>query len=138
MNWDCTANFSPDSLASAGIPNMVQRDFDQMQEILEAYSASDSIAEWAEYNRRFHLALGAPANNRRLKRLIEEYCLNTDRYTHEMMSLATGKDAPQAEHYRILEACRERDVPKAVALLEQHILETKKNLLATARMKEAL
>ncbi len=86
----------------------------------------------------FHLALGAPANNRKLKQLIDEYCFNTDRYTHEIMSLATGKAAPQAEHYRILEACRERDVPKAVSLREQHILETKKNLLATARIKEML
>jgi DNA-binding GntR family transcriptional regulator len=50
----------------------------------------------------------------------------------------TGKDAPPAEHYRILEASRERDVPKAVSLLEQHIPETKKNLLLTARMKEML
>ena len=45
---------------------------------------------------------------------------------------------PQAEHHKILEACRERDVPKAVSLLEQHILKTKKNLLATARMKKML
>jgi DNA-binding GntR family transcriptional regulator len=79
--------------ARLGVPNMVQQDFQQMQEILDAYSKSESLVEWAEYNRRFHLALCAPANNKRLRRLIEEFCLNTDRYTHEQMSLATGKDS---------------------------------------------
>ncbi|WP_242490109.1 GntR family transcriptional regulator [Noviherbaspirillum cavernae] len=120
------------------IPNMVQMDFDQMQEILDAYSASESITEWAEYNRRFHLALSAPANNLKLRRLIEEFCLNTDRYTHEMMSIATGKEGPQSDHYEILDACKKGDADAAVKLLELHILETKKNLLATDRMKQAL
>ncbi|GAA0837790.1 MAG: GntR family transcriptional regulator [Cupriavidus sp.] len=121
--------------ARLGVPNMVQQDFQQMQEILDAYSKSESLVEWAEYNRRFHLALCAPANNKRLRRLIEEFCLNTDRYTHEQMSLATGKDGPQADHYRILEACKARDAQQVAALLEEHILETKRNLLASERMK---
>ncbi|KAF1048465.1 MAG: putative D-xylose utilization operon transcriptional repressor [Herbaspirillum frisingense] len=121
--------------ARIAVPNMVQRDFAHLQEILDLYNASDSVAEWGEYNRRFHLALCAPANNTKLRRLIEEFCLNTDRYTHEMMSLATGKEAPQADHYDILEACRQRDAARVAALLERHIMETKNNLLATERMK---
>jgi len=93
------------------------------------------VAEWAEYNRRFHLALCAPSNNTRLRRLIEEFCLNTDRYTHEMMSLATGKEGPQSDHFEILEACKQRDAAKVAMLLERHIQETKNNLLATDRLK---
>lgn len=94
------------------------------------------MQEWAEYNRRFHLALGAASNNRRLRRLIEEFCLNTDRYTHVLMSKATGKESPQSDHYRILEACRRRDVPGVVALLEEHITDTKRGLMAIARASE--
>jgi len=119
--------------AKLAVPNMVESDFEAMERILEAYSASDSLAEWAEHNRRFHLALSAPANNRKLRRLIEEFCLNTDRYTHVAMSEATGKDKPQADHYALLAACRARDVTRVVALLEEHILETKRGLLAMAR-----
>lgn len=121
--------------ARMGVPNMVQRDFAQLQEILDLYNASESVAEWAEYNRRFHLALCAPSNNTRLRRLIEEFCLNTDRYTHEMMSLATGKEGPQSDHFEILEACKQRDAAKVAMLLERHIQETKNNLLATDRLK---
>lgn len=119
------------------VPNMVQRDFDQIDDILQRYNASESVSEWAEFNRQFHLALSAASNNVRLRRLIEEFCLNTDRYTHEMMSLATGKEGPQSDHFEILEACKARDADRAAALLERHILETKQNLLATERMRAA-
>jgi len=91
------------------------------------------IPTWAEYNRQFHLTLSAPANNRRLKRLIEEYCLNTDRYTHVAMSHVTGKGKPQSDHYRLLEHCRKRDVAQVVALLEEHIQDTKRELMASVR-----
>ena len=120
--------------ARIAVPNMVQRDFDHLKEILDLYNASETVSEWAEYNRRFHLGISAPANNRRLRRLIEEFCLNTDRYTHEMMSLATGKDGPQSDHFEILEACKQRDANKVAQLLELHIQETKNNLIATDRL----
>ncbi len=122
--------------AQLAVPNMVERDFEAMQKILDAYTAADSVGEWAEYNRRFHLALSAPANNRRLRRLIEEFCLNTDRYTHVEMSKATGKEDPQADHYRILEAARRRDTAAVVEMLEAHIMDTKRELLALARAQE--
>lgn len=122
--------------ARLAVPNMVERDFEAMDRILDAYQASTDLSEWAEYNRRFHLALSAPANNRRLRRLIEEYCLNTDRYTHVAMSQATGKERPQQDHRRIVEACRRRDVQAVVALLEEHIMETRREILATARAAE--
>lgn len=119
--------------ARLAVPNMVERDFQAMEAILKAYSASKTIPEWAEHNRRFHLALSAPANNQRLVRLIEEFCLNTDRYTHVAMSRATGKDKPQEDHHRIVEAARAGDADKVAALLEVHILDTKKELMASAR-----
>lgn len=119
--------------ARMAVPNMVERDFQAMDAILQAYSEAQSIPEWAEHNRRFHLALSAPANNKRLLRLIEEFCLNTDRYTHVAMSRATGKDKPQEDHYRLVEAARAGDADQVAALLEVHILDTKKELLASAR-----
>lgn len=122
--------------AKLAVPNMVERDFEEMERILDAYQAATELSEWAEYNRRFHLALSAPANNRRLRLLIEAYCLNTDRYTHVAMSNATGKDRPQEDHRRLLEACRRRDVQTVVRLLEEHILETKRELMATVRSAE--
>lgn len=122
--------------ARLAVPQMVERDFAAMEAILKAYSESQSIPEWAEHNRRFHLALSAPANNKRLLRLIEEFCLNTDRYTHVAMSRATGKDRPQEDHYRIVEAARAGDADQVAAMLEVHILDTKKELMASARAQD--
>ncbi|RIX72092.1 GntR family transcriptional regulator [Acidovorax cavernicola] len=119
--------------ARLAVPNMVERDFEAMDRILAAYAVSDVVSDWAEYNRQFHLALSAPANNARLRQLIEEYCLNTDRYTHVAMSEATGREKPMEDHYALLAACRERDVQKVVMLLEAHIDHTRKELMATAR-----
>ncbi|AJC22208.1 GntR family transcriptional regulator [Pandoraea pulmonicola] len=119
--------------AKLAVPNMAERDFQVMERILADYSASEVVSEWAEYNRRFHLALSAPANNRRLRMLIEEYCLNTDRYSHLAMSQATGKEQPQHDHYDILAACRRRDVAGVVSLLETHILTTRNEIKAMAR-----
>ncbi|WP_287496774.1 GntR family transcriptional regulator [Pandoraea sp. CB10b_02] len=120
--------------AKLAVPNMAERDFQLMEQILADYSASEVVSAWAEYNRRFHLALSAPANNRRLRMLIEEYCLNTDRYSHLAMSQATGKEKPQHDHYEILAACRRRDVGAVVSLLEAHILATRNEIKALARL----
>lgn len=122
--------------ARLAVPNMVQRDFDAMEKILAAYAASDALEDWAEYNRQFHLALSAPAHNVRLRQLIEEFCLNTDRYTHVAMSEATGLDRPMQDHYALLDACRQRDVERVVALLAEHIDHTRKELLANERERE--
>ncbi|WMD20050.1 GntR family transcriptional regulator [Achromobacter seleniivolatilans] len=120
----------------AAVPNMGRADLDALESLLNAYDDADTGPQWAELNRRFHLALCAPANNQRLRRLIEEYGLNTHRYTHEVMSLADGKEGLKAEHARILEACRQQDGDLAARLVEAHILEKKKNLVAMHRMRQ--
>ncbi|WP_454675402.1 GntR family transcriptional regulator [Achromobacter pestifer] len=120
----------------AGVPNMARADLDALDAILRAYDDADSVPERTELNRRFHLALCAPANNTRLRRLIEEYGLSTARYTDEARLQATGQDGPQADYHRILDACRNQDGDLAARLVEAHILETKKNLVAMHRMQQ--
>lgn len=121
----------------AAVPNMARADLETLESILQAYDNADSAAQWAELIRRFHLALCAPANNTRLRRLIEEYGLYTDRYTHEMLSPAAGRDGLRADHRRILDACREQDGELAASLLQAHLIEIRKNLLALHRMRGA-
>lgn len=73
--------------------------------------------------------------NERLKKMIEEYCLSTtNRYPYLRMSLDTQKDDVQHDHYRILDARKRRAVDEVVTLLEQHILETRREVLAAARL----
>lgn len=120
----------------AAVPHMARADLDALESILGAYDDAQSVSEWVELSRRFHVALCAPANNARLNRLIEEHGLNTARYTYEMMSQAAGKEGVRADHTRILQACREQDGALASRLLEEHILEIRKNLVAMHRMRQ--
>ncbi|MBB1595424.1 GntR family transcriptional regulator [Achromobacter sp. UMC46] len=120
----------------AAVPNMARADLEALEAILLAYDDADSVPGRVDAIRRFHLALCAPANNTRLRRLIEEHGLNTSRYTHEVMSQAAGADGSQADHRRILEACRNQDAELAASLVEAHIRETRKNLVSMHRMRQ--
>lgn len=122
--------------AKMAVPKMVQMDLENLSQILAKYDECDTPQEWGDHNRRFHLALCAPANNSKLQMLIENFCLNTDRYMHEAISKATGREKPQNEHYAILEACKERDAEKVACLLQQHILETTRDIIAADRIQK--
>ena len=69
--------------------------------------------------------------------MIEANYGHVDRFTRVQVSLAAGKERPQREHYRLLEACREADIDGAVRLLEGHIVQTQKSLMAAARRRPA-
>lgn len=124
--------------ARMAVPNMVEADFQRMERILQAYDAADTPQEWAEYNRQFHLALCEPANNGRLKAMIQEFCLSTtNRFAHLHMSLSTDKHAVQADHHAMLAACRARNGQQVAAMLEQHIVQTRRELMASLRLAQA-
>lgn len=123
----------------AAVPNMARADLDALEGILRTYDEADSVPDRVDAMRRFHLALCAPANNTRLRRLIEEYGLNTGRYVHELMSQAARADGPagpQTDHHRILDACRNQDAELAASLVEAHLLDTRKNLVSLHRMRQ--
>lgn len=121
--------------ARLAVPNMVEADFLRLEGILQRYDAADSPQQWAEYNRQFHLALCEPSNNQRLQAMIQEYCLSTtNRFSHLHMSLSTDKHTVQHDHYAILAACRARDGLQVAAMLEEHIAQTRRELMASGRM----
>lgn len=115
------------------IPNMVDADFDTAEDILAAYDAEPDASKWGGMNWNFHLALYAPASRPRLLSMIETNYGHVDRFTRLQVSLATGKDRPQHEHHELLDLCRQGTVERAVKLLEDHILHTRKSLLAAVR-----
>jgi DNA-binding GntR family transcriptional regulator len=112
------------------IPRMAEADFAALAEVLERYARSASPAQWSELNLEFHLALYRPAGLPRLARMIEDLIRGSDRYLRVYVSFVVGRDHPLEEHRRILEACRAREVTKAVRLLESHIERTRRALRA--------
>ena len=53
--------------------------------------------------------------------VFEDVVLGTDRFLRAHISATVGRDQPQAEHYRLLDACTARDERLALRLLEAHI-----------------
>jgi DNA-binding GntR family transcriptional regulator len=103
------------------IPNLTGADIQKAANILQLADQTPSGGHWGELNWEFHAALYAPARRPRLLAMLVNLQENVDRY---MRLVLTGMDYQahsQAEHYRLLEACRSEEVEKAVALLAAHI-----------------
>ena len=112
------------------IPRMTAADFAALDAVLERYARSSSPAQWSELNLEFHLALYRPAGLPRLVRMVEDLIRGSDRYLRVYVSFVVGRDHPLEEHRQIVQACRAREVARAVRLLEAHIDRTRRALRA--------
>ncbi len=115
------------------IPNMAEEDLDRAAELLRSYDNEPQPQKWGEMNWSFHRALYAPCDRPKLIAMIEANYGHVSRFTRLQVSLAAGKERPQSEHHALLDTCRNGDVNKAVAMLEEHIVHTQKSLMAATR-----
>jgi DNA-binding GntR family transcriptional regulator len=91
----------------------------------EALRSAPTAGVWdVNRNREFHLALYAPAMRPRLLHLIALQRQRIQRYLRLYFALPKFQQQTEREHAEILQACVERDVTRAVALLERHLLQT--------------
>jgi len=115
------------------IPNMVSADFDLAAEILRTYDEEPEPQKWGEMNWRFHETLYIPCQRAKLLSMIEANYGHVGRFVRLQVSMAAGKEQPNRDHWAILDACRTGDISKAVKLLEEHIVQTQKSLMAAMR-----
>ena len=114
------------------LPNFTKKTVQEAQRILKKYDGSETPQEWRDLNLAFHLCLYQPSNRPRLVKMIEDVVLGTHRFLRTYISATVGREAPQAEHHRLLELCAAHDAPGALRLLETHIEHTKAALLRKA------
>lgn len=114
------------------LPNFTKETLQDAERILKMYDGSETPQEWRDLNLAFHLALYQPSNKPRLVKMIQDIVLGTDRFLRAYISATVGRDAPQAEHYRLLELCAAHDDAGALQMLETHIDHTKEALLRKA------
>lgn len=86
----------------------------------------EDLREWELRNRDFHEALIGACNSRWLRYLIGLLYRQSERYRHTLISHRTLPRDVHAEHKAIFDAALGRDVPAALAALENHILLTSK------------
>lgn len=115
------------------IPNMVDSDFASAAAILTSYDEEPRSEMWSQMNWQFHRSLYVPCNMPRLLALMELNWNHVSWFTRTQVSKAAGKEDPNREHWKILEACQGGTIDKAVSLLEQHILHTQKSIRSTMR-----
>jgi len=70
--------------------------------------------------------------------MIQANAEHVNRFVRTQVSRTTGKERPQAEHYQLLDFCRQGSVEAAVALLAVHIEQTKKSVQASQRHRAAV
>ena len=93
------------------------------------------MARWSELNARFHQTLCEPCDNPELLGMISDLRHRVGPVLARLVTEASGRDRPLAEHEQILAACEARDAGRAVALLRGHIEATKKETAAHLRRR---
>jgi DNA-binding GntR family transcriptional regulator len=107
------------------IPQLTEEDFSEADAVLRKYvrelRREEHVSAWGRMNWQFHSILYSRANQPRFMAIIRNVNNSGERYTRLQLYLTHGMKRANEEHHRILELCRERDVPAACKLLRQHI-----------------
>jgi DNA-binding GntR family transcriptional regulator len=114
------------------IPHMTEQDFTEAAAILRKYVSelrrADHVSAWGRLNWQFHSTLYSRAVLPRFMAVIRNVNNSGERYTRLQLYLTHGIKRANEEHHKILELCRNRDVPAACTLLRDHILHAGQSL----------
>jgi len=114
------------------IPHLTEQDFTEAAAILRKYVSElrreDHVSAWGRLNWQFHSTLYSRAVLPRFMAVIRNVNNSGERYTRLQLYLTHGIKRANEEHHKILELCRNRDVPAACTLLRDHILHAGQSL----------
>lgn len=111
------------------IPELSNRQIDRA-EALQDQAEAAGLAQFAQLNRDFHMALLAPCGRPRLLAHIASLNDLSQRYFQIVATQLDYAAPSHAEHRDLLAACRARDVDTACALLDRHIMTANEQMLA--------
>ena len=107
-------------LLSLAIPAMTEADIHKATAIISEM-ADIALEGWSDANWRLHETLYAPAARPGMLKLLRRTHETIGRYIRMQLMATNGRADAHKEHKLILDACRKRDVEKAVRLLREHI-----------------
>ena len=103
------------------IPLLTHEDFEQAARYIDELETEHDYTEIGRLNRLFHMAMYSKAPNRRLLKLVEDGLNEEERFLRfNLEAMGLGK-LSQEDHRALLRAVEDRDVERAVKLLEQHL-----------------
>lgn len=119
------------------LPRLTIKELAYLGAVLEQMDRVTDPGRWLALNRTFHGALYRASRRSRLCALIDSLRGNVDRYLRIFVSGADRRARAQAEHRRILRACRRRRPAEARKALRQHLSGTVSQLGAFLRSRNA-
>ena len=103
------------------IPLLEKDDFETSARHIDDMETEQNYSEIGRLNRLFHMSLYCKAPNRRLLGLIEEGLNEEERFLRfNLEAMGLGK-LSQDDHRELLLAVEDRDIERAVKLLENHL-----------------
>lgn len=103
------------------IPLLETADLELAARYIDELETEHNYTEIGRLNRLFHMALYSKAPNRRLLRLVEDGLNEEERFLRfNLEAMGLGK-LSQEDHRDLLRAVEERDIERAVKLLEHHL-----------------
>ncbi|HEX6117847.1 MAG TPA: FCD domain-containing protein, partial [Dongiaceae bacterium] len=122
-------------LLQLAIPAMTARDLAALEENVAEQRRPDILPHWGDVNWRFHEIMYRPAGRPITLKLLKNIHDKIDRYLRLEVTMRSGFGRALREHDGLIAACRARDVPAAVALLERHIRDTAGGLAASLKVR---
>jgi DNA-binding GntR family transcriptional regulator len=103
------------------IPLLDAKDLEEAARYIDSLETEHDYSEIGRLNRLFHMALYSKAPNRRLLRLVEDGLNEEERFLRfNLEAMGLGK-LSQEDHRALLLAVENRDIERAVKLLEHHL-----------------
>jgi DNA-binding GntR family transcriptional regulator len=120
-------------LLGLAVPQMTDADFEEADAAHEALLSNRRIENWGQLNWEFHAALYRPSRRVATMRILRRINENMDRYIRLQISLTSGQLKAHREHKQLLRLCRARDTQRAIAALEEHIVDVRDGLMRQLR-----
>lgn len=116
-------------LLGLAVPQMRGSDLEEAEAALETMISNRKIENWGQLNWQFLAALYGPSGRTATLRILRRISENMDRYIRLQISLTSGQLKAHREHKQLLQLCRAGNVSRAVATLEEHIVDVRDGLM---------
>lgn len=118
-----------DLALTRAIHTLTADDLRQMRDILMRMDDPAERVRWRELNQQFHAVINRACGWPRLIGQIDVLRQNVDRYVRIWVD-TEGYDTPQRQHWELLRACEAGDLPRARAVLDEHLRGTAERVRA--------
>lgn len=133
LEWVHLRRLIETDLIGLAIDNITNENLREAEEILgkfdDAMDHRREIAHWSDYNWKFHSALYESANRPETMKVLASLHKQCDRYIRLQLLGGDHIQRAEEEHHQLIELVRNRNKRAAKALLYQHIVGVKEDLI---------